>query len=97
MECTRQSQNVDSQFIVDIGTCRTSYGEEVREKYVYTCAFPSLDELIEVFCQALTGLTKDNGWLCSMMFFPHFWIGTSIGTAHCDGVVIDQLPVEIAL
>ena len=46
--------------------------EEVREKYLHNRVFPSLDELIEVLCQALTALTEDKQRLHSMMFFPHF-------------------------
>jgi hypothetical protein len=34
--------------------------------------FPSLEELIEVMCQALVELAEDNQRLRSMMFFPHF-------------------------
>src|SRR5205085_2326608 len=32
--------------------------EEVREKYLHNRVFSSLDELIEVLCQALTDLTE---------------------------------------
>ena len=46
--------------------------EEVREKYLHNRVLPSLDELIEVLCQALTELTEDKERLRSMMFFPHF-------------------------
>jgi hypothetical protein len=46
--------------------------EEVREKYLHNRIFPSLEELIEVLCQALTDLTEDKQRLRSMMFFPHF-------------------------
>lgn len=33
--------------------------EEVREKYLHNRIFPSLEDLIEVLCQALTELTED--------------------------------------
>jgi len=46
--------------------------EEVREKYLHNRIFSSLEELIEVLCQALTELTEDKERLRSMMFFPHF-------------------------
>ena len=46
--------------------------EELREKYLHNRVFSSLEELIEVLCQALTELTDDKERLCSMMFFPHF-------------------------
>jgi hypothetical protein len=46
--------------------------EEIREKYLHNRVFPSLKELIEVLCQALTELTEDKQRLRSMMFFPHF-------------------------
>ena len=46
--------------------------EEVREKYLHNRIFPSLEDLIEVLCQALTDLTEDKKRLRSMMFFPHF-------------------------
>jgi len=48
--------------------------EEVREKYLHNRVFSSLDELIEVLCQALSELTQDKERLRSMMFFPHFRI-----------------------
>ncbi len=46
--------------------------EELREKYLHNRVFSSLEELLEVLCQALTELTDDKERLCSMMFFPHF-------------------------
>jgi len=46
--------------------------EEVREKYLHNRIFPSLEDLIEVLCRALTELTDDTQRLRSMMFFPHF-------------------------
>ena len=46
--------------------------EELREKYLHNRVFPSLEELIEVLCQALTELTEEKEQLRSMMFFPHF-------------------------
>jgi transposase len=46
--------------------------EELREKYLHNRVFPSLEELIEVLCQALTELTEEKERLRSMMFFPHF-------------------------
>ena len=46
--------------------------EEIREKYLHNRIFPSLEDLIEVLCQALTELTEDKERLRSMMFFPHF-------------------------
>lgn len=46
--------------------------EEVREKYLHNRIFSSLEELIEVLCQALSELTEDKQRLRSMMFFPHF-------------------------
>ncbi len=46
--------------------------EELREKYLHNRAFPSLENLIEVLCQALAELTEDTQRLRSMMFFPHF-------------------------
>lgn len=49
--------------------------EEVREKYLHNRLFASLDELIEVLCQALSELTQDTERLRSMMFFPHFRMG----------------------
>jgi len=42
--------------------------EELREKYLHNRVFPSLDELIEVLCQALTELTEDKERLRTMMF-----------------------------
>lgn len=48
--------------------------EELREKYLHNRVFPSLDELIEVLCQALTELSQEKERLHSMMFFPHFRI-----------------------
>jgi DDE superfamily endonuclease len=46
--------------------------EEVREKYLHNRVFLSLEELIEVLCQALVELSEDQQRLRSMMFFPHF-------------------------
>jgi hypothetical protein len=46
--------------------------EEVREKYLHNRVFPSLEDLLEVLCQALAELTEDTQRLSSMMFFPHF-------------------------
>ncbi len=46
--------------------------EEVREKYLHNRILPSLEDLIEVLCQALSELTADTERLRSMMFFPHF-------------------------
>jgi DDE superfamily endonuclease len=46
--------------------------EELREKYLHNRVFPSLEELIDVLCQALTELTADKERLRSMMVFPHF-------------------------
>lgn len=46
--------------------------EELREKYLHNRVLPSLEELIEVLCQALTELTEDKARLRSMMVFPHF-------------------------
>ncbi len=46
--------------------------EELREKYLHNRVFPSLEELLEVLCQALSDLTQDKERLRSMMFFPHF-------------------------
>ena len=46
--------------------------DELREKYLHNRTFPSLEELLEVLCQALTELTEDKERLRSMMFFPHF-------------------------
>ena len=46
--------------------------EELREKYLHNRIFESLDDLIEVLCQALSDLTQDKERLRSMMFFPHF-------------------------
>ena len=46
--------------------------EELREKYLHNRVFPSLEDLIEVLCQALAELTEDKQRLRSMMFFPHF-------------------------
>jgi len=48
--------------------------EELREKYLHNLVFPSLEDLIEVLCQALTELIDDKERLRSMMFFPHFRI-----------------------
>ncbi len=48
--------------------------EELREKYLHNRTFPSLEELIEVLCQALSELAEDKERLRSMMFFPHFRI-----------------------
>lgn len=50
--------------------------EELREKYLHNRAFPSLEDLIEVLCQALAELTEDTQRLRSMMFFPHFRVGS---------------------
>jgi transposase len=46
--------------------------EEVREKYLHNRIFPSLEDLIDVLCQALSELTEDTERLRSMLFFPHF-------------------------
>jgi putative transposase len=46
--------------------------EELREKYLHNRIFPSLEDLIDVLCQALSDLTEDTERLRSMMFFPHF-------------------------
>ena len=46
--------------------------EELREKYLHNRVLPSLEDLIEVLCQALAELTEDQERLRSMMFFPHF-------------------------
>jgi len=46
--------------------------EELREKYLHNRVFPSLEELLEVLCQALSEPTQDKERLRSMMFFPHF-------------------------
>jgi len=46
--------------------------DELREKYLHNRIFPSLEDLIEVLCQALSALTEDKKRLRSMMFFPHF-------------------------
>jgi DDE superfamily endonuclease len=46
--------------------------EEVREKYLHNRVLTSLEELIEVLCQALTELTEEKAHLRSMMWFPHF-------------------------
>ena len=50
--------------------------EELREKYLHNRIFSSLEELLEVLCQALTELTEDKQRLRSMMFFPHFRMGS---------------------
>lgn len=49
--------------------------EDLREKYLHTRVFPSLAELLEVLCQALSELLQDKQRLRSMMFFPHFSLG----------------------
>ncbi len=54
--------------------------EEIREKYLHNRIFPSLEDLIEVVCQALTELTADKERLRSMMFFPHFRTQSEIAT-----------------
>jgi hypothetical protein len=46
--------------------------EELREKYLHNRVFPSLSDLMEVLCQALSDLTQDKQRLHSMMCFPHF-------------------------
>jgi hypothetical protein len=46
--------------------------EELREKYLHNRVFGSLDDLIEVLCQALSDLTQDKERLRSILFFPHF-------------------------
>jgi hypothetical protein len=46
--------------------------EELREKYLHNRVFSSLEDLLEVLCQALSDLTEDKQRLRSMMFFPHF-------------------------
>jgi putative transposase len=46
--------------------------EELREKYLHNRVFSSLEELVEVLCQALSELTGEKERLRSMMFFPHF-------------------------
>jgi hypothetical protein len=46
--------------------------EELREKYLHNRVFSSLEELVEVLCQALSELTDEKERLRSMMFFPHF-------------------------
>jgi hypothetical protein len=45
--------------------------DELREKYFHTRIFPSLDALIEVFCQGLTDLADDPQRLRSLTGFPH--------------------------
>ncbi len=49
-----------------------SFDLSAREKYLHNRIFPSLEDLIEVLCRALTELTDDTQRLRSMMFFPHF-------------------------
>jgi hypothetical protein len=51
---------------------RSNLWEELREKYLHNRVFPSLEDLLEVLCQALSELTEDKERLRSMMFFPHF-------------------------
>jgi DDE superfamily endonuclease len=51
--------------------------EEIREKYLHNLVFPSLDELMERLCQALSELTDDKDRLRSMTFFPHFRCASS--------------------
>jgi DDE superfamily endonuclease len=46
--------------------------EELREKYLHNRVFSSLEELVEVLCQALSELTDEKERLRSMMFFPQF-------------------------
>ena len=46
--------------------------DELREKYLHTRVFSSLEELVEVLCQALSELTDEKERLRSMMFFPPF-------------------------
>ena len=46
--------------------------EELREKYLHNRVFSSLEELVEVLCQALSELTDEKERLRSMMCFPHF-------------------------
>lgn len=48
--------------------------KEVREKYLHNRTFPSLTDLIDVLCQALSDLTEDPERLRSMMF-PSFQNG----------------------
>src|SRR5215467_3041154 len=62
--------------------------EEVREKYLHNRIFSSLEELIEVLCQALTELTEDKERLRSMMFFPHFrmMVRSQLGMRRAHGV-----------
>jgi hypothetical protein len=50
--------------------------EELREKYLHNRVFSSLEELVEVLCQALSELTDEKERLRSMMFFPHFRVET---------------------
>ncbi|WP_420917151.1 transposase [Dictyobacter halimunensis] len=50
--------------------------EELREKYLHNRVFSSLENLIGVLCQALCELTVDKERLHSMMFFPHFRMGS---------------------
>jgi putative transposase len=45
---------------------------ELREKYLHKRVFSSLEELVEVLCQALSELTDEKERLHSMMCFPHF-------------------------
>jgi DDE superfamily endonuclease len=45
--------------------------DDMREKYVGNRAFPSLDALIEVLCQALNELADDPKHLRSLTGFPH--------------------------
>ncbi len=46
--------------------------EKLREKDLHNRVFSSLEELVEVLCQALSELTDEKERLRSMMFFPHF-------------------------
>ena len=45
--------------------------EELREKYLHTRAFPSLDALIEVLCQGLNAQAFDPAALRSLTGVPH--------------------------
>ena len=54
--------------------------EELREKYLHNRVFPSLEELLEGLCLALSELTEDKERLRSMMVFPHFRLECEIAT-----------------
>jgi hypothetical protein len=51
--------------------------EELREKMLPNCSFPSLDLLIDKLCEGLKELAADEPRVRSMTDFPYMRIDTS--------------------